>query len=207
MSEPLLSVIIPTCGRDTLERTLRSMRCQAPARDLQLLVIADTHAGTHLAALDTVPALCARYEAICDGYDGGQHCVGQPQRNYGMTRADGAWLAFSQDDAAWTLGAWDAIAASIARPPRCPRLFRVQTWQAGVVPRVERVRLANVDADCIVVPNVPNRLGLWGLEYCGDFTFIRDTVLLWGQVVWEPQVIALGRPDPRRQFGGLQVAG
>jgi hypothetical protein len=206
MTEPRVTCIIPTIGRDTLERTLKSMRSQAPARDLQLLVIADTHAGTHLAALDGVPDLCQQYDAICEGFDGGQHCVGQPQRDYGMTQASGRWLAFSQDDAAWTVGAWDAIRASITQPPRCPRLFRVQTWQAGIVPRVEVLRLGNVDADCIVVPNVPNLLGKWGLEYNGDFTFIQDTVLLWGQVVWEPQVIALGRPDPRRQFGGLRVA-
>jgi hypothetical protein len=195
---PWLTVIIPSIGRDTLGRTLQSIRAQAPPSEVELLVIGDTH-GT---------PLCTTYGARYLGYDGGLHCVGQPQRQYGIGQAAGAWLAWSQDDSAWTVGAWAAIAASIAREPRCPRLFQVQTWQAGVVPRLQTVKLGNCDADGIVVPNEPARLGRWANDYCGDFAFIAATVERWGgAVVFEPTIIAIGRPDVRRQFGGLRVAG
>lgn len=208
MSAPLLTCIIPTIGRDTLARTLASIRCQAPTAECELLIVGDLHGGTWRDALQRVPAVCAAYEAAYLGWDGGLHMVGQPQRQEGMRHARGQWLAWSQDDAAWAVGAWAAMTASLARPPRCPRLFCVHTWQAGTIPRVQTVQLGNVDADGIVVPNESVRLGRWANTYTGDYEFIRETVDLWdGQVVFEPVTIAIGRPDPRRQIGGVRMAG
>lgn len=208
MTVPLLSVIIPTCGRPTLERLLQSIRAQAPPQECELVIVGDTHDGTWREALAPVPALAAAYAASYYGHDGGLHMVGQPQRNYGMTRATGRWLGFSQDDNIWLRGAWDAIRASIREPPRIPRLFKVrvpggfQVWtQEG------HLALGHIDADCIVTPNTPARLGQWGLEYTGDWDFIRDTVKLWrGRVQWEPALIALGRPR-RSQYWGWEYVG
>lgn len=203
MTAPLLSVIIPTAGRPTLDRLLASIRDQAPREQVEVLVIGDTYAGTFVDALTPVPALCRQYRARYLGYDGGLHCVGQPQRNYGMTRARGQWLAFSQDDNVWRPGAWDAIHASITASHICPRLFKVHVRHGFVVWQQEgHLALGHVDADCAVVPNDPRRLGQWGLTYTGDWEFIRDTVALWDDdVQWEPFVIADGRPVSRRVFG------
>ena len=204
MTAPLLSVIIPTCGRPTLERLLASIRDQADARAVEILVVGDTHAGTWAEALASVPALCKQYGARYRGHDGGQHCVGQPQRNYGMTQARGQWLAFGQDDNVWAPNAWAAIEPSISAGALRPRLFRVHVRHGFVVWQQEgHLALGHIDADCIVTPNWAERLGQWGLEYTGDWTFIRDTVDLWaGDVQWERPVIATGRPDwNRRRFG------
>lgn len=194
MPRPLLSVVIPTIGRPTLARTLASIRRQAPAAQCQIVVVADTHAGTFAADLAAVPALCARYAAFGASYDGGSHCYGQQQRQHGMTLARGRWLLFGQDDSAWLPGAWETIAGALRGGPAVPHLFRVQTWQAGVVPRNHRLELGNCDADGIAVPNDPTRLGTWGLAYTGDYSFIQETVALYdGQVEWVDTVIAAGR--------------
>ena len=206
MGQPWCSVIIPTTGRDTLERTLRSVRCQAPAPEVEVLCLGDTYRDTWAAALAGVPALCARYDARYLAYDGGVHAWGHPQRDYGATQVTGDWLLWLQDDDAYTLGAFTAIRAALAGPPG-PRLFRVQTWQAGLIWRQPVLRLANIDADCLCAPRDLGKLGRWEPTYNGDYTMIAETCARWGGAVqWCDAVIAVGRYDPRRQFGGVRPA-
>jgi glycosyltransferase involved in cell wall biosynthesis len=195
VTRPQVSVIIPTIGRPTLARTLRSIRDQAGPDEVEVLVIGDTHAGTH--DLSTVLHTCGEYDAEGYAYDGGEHAWGHPQRNFGARIAEGRYLAYLQDDDVWLPEAWLAIRGSIATGPEGPRLFRVRTWQAGVV-WVEAGRLAygQIDADCIVAPNCPQKLGRWTHVYEGDWHFIRETVAAWGEdrVIWDPTIIAAGRP-------------
>lgn len=195
MSRPLCSVVVPTIGRQSLARTLESIRQQVGRQEAEIVVVADTHAGTHLAALLPVPALCAAYHARYVPHDGGLHAWGQPQRNHGQAVARGAWLAFSQDDGAWLPGAWAAIHGSIGDPvgERCPRLFQVSPRPGLVVWDSRQLDAGHVDADCLVVPNRPARLGMWTPEYTGDAAMIAETVGLWqGQVRFEPALIARG---------------
>jgi glycosyltransferase involved in cell wall biosynthesis len=194
---PLLSVIIPTRGRSSLARTLATMRAQAPAADLELLVVGDTHADTHAVALEHVPGLCATFDARYLPWDGEQHMYGHPQRNYGQAQATGQWLGYSQDDAYWLPGAWAAITKAIASGPRIPCFFRVTVWQGITVWRSPpRLLMGQVDADCLVVPNDPTKLGTWALDYCGDFEMLLDTVAKWrGRLRWIDAIIS--REDPR----------
>lgn len=203
---PWASVIVPTCGRDTLARTLRSIRCQAPAADVEILCVGDTYQADFVEALGAVPALCAQYGARYLAHDGGVHAWGHPQRAFGEQQATGAWLLWSQDDDGFTPGAFAAIRAELAGPPG-PRLFRLHTWQAGTVWREPVLQLANIDAGCLCVPNVPARLGRWEPSYNGDYAMIAETCARWGGTPrWCEAVIAVGRHDPRRQFGGPRVA-
>jgi hypothetical protein len=191
MSTPLLSVIVPSCGRPGLARTLASIRAQAPAAVLELLVVGDTHQGTFAADLARVPAVCAEYEACYVPFDGGVHAWGQPQRQAGIRVATGDWLLWSQDDQVLTPGALDAIRASIDGAPAAPRLFRVETRHGGTVWREPVLAYGDCDADGICVPRVPERLGQWTPHYAGDWDFIRETVALWdGQCVFEPCLLS-----------------
>lgn len=207
MTAPLCTVIIPTSGRATLANTLRSIRVQAPARDCELVVVGDTHQDTFAAALAAVPVLCADHGARYVGHDGGVHCVGQPQRQAGMALAAGRWLMWSQDDACWAVGAWEAIRAALTTGPRVPHVFQVQTWQAGVVPRRHALALGNMDADGCAVPNDPAKLGTWPNVYEGDWRFMAETCELYGcEPVFVDTVIAVGRPQPSRDWGVNAVA-
>lgn len=206
MTAPWASVIIPTTGRDTLERTLRSVRCQSSAAEVEVLCIGDSHGDTWTAPLADVPALCARYDVRYLAHDGGLHAWGHPQRDYGATQAMGAWLLWLQDDDAYTPGAFAAIEAAVQGPPG-PRLFRVHTWQAGLIWRTPTLALGNIDADCLCAPRDLGKLGRWEPTYNGDFTMIAETCERWGGTPqWCDAVIAIGRHDPRRQFGGLSPA-
>lgn len=208
MRRPLLSVIVPTIGRPTLARALQSIRWQAPAQAVEVLVVGDAHAGTWAADLAPVPALCAQYAARYLAHAGPNHCYGHYQRNYGMTQARGQWLMFSQDDAIWTPAAWAAIAPTL-RGPRCPRLFRVETRFGGYVVWNDPPSLAvgSIDADCICTPNRPDRLGRWAPLYEGDAAFIQETVALWrGRVQWHAALIAYSRPDARQDWTWQEAA-
>lgn len=197
---PWLSCIVPTCGRDTLARTLKSVRLQAPATEVEIVCVGDSHADTWREALARAPALCAQYEARYVEYDDGGHCVGHGQREYGQQQATGEWLLWSQDDSMLLDGALGTIRRAVQQGPAGPRLCRVQTWQAGVVWAKRLLRLGNVDADGIVTPNVPAQLGTWERVYTGDYTFIAETVERWGRVEWVDAIIARGRPKLREDW-------
>jgi hypothetical protein len=197
VTTPWLSIVIPTMGRPELARTFDSIAAQHDPSAVQVLVVGDTHGG-HTPDLER-----ARLQTLRRGYhwlehDGGQHIVGQPQRQYGMQHAAGQWVAFSADDNIQTQGALAEIWQVVAGLPRpMPIVFRVRTWQAGVVWQRERkeLLLGNIDADCLVVPNVPEKLGRWENVYVGDFEFAKQTIQLWDhQVCWADALIGLARP-------------
>lgn len=193
---PWLSVIIPTIGRPTLERTLQSIRSQRSADDVEILIVGDSHNGTWAKQLADLSLMAARSDALYVDHDGGQHCWGHPQRQYGAELADGEWLAFLQDDDVYAHGAFDAIEAGTrGQDALCPVLFRA-TVPAGIVVWMEPViRENNIDANCIVTPNRPKQIGRWGHRYAGDFDFVQSTAELYdGQVAWDEHVIALARP-------------
>jgi glycosyltransferase involved in cell wall biosynthesis len=200
---PWLSIIVPTIGRASLERLLKSVRLQAPATEVELVVVGDTHGKKWAKSLAPVPALCARYDARYLGHDAGQNMVGQPQRNYGQAQAIGEWLLWSQDDNLYVRGALDTVRQTVQRTQR-PHLFRVETRYPlpDGTPLIVWARHSliegNIDADCICVPNDPARLGQWTMRYGGDFDFIYDTCGRWGwQQLWQDVVIVRSRPARR----------
>lgn len=194
---PWLSIVIPTKGRPELTNTLDSIDAQVHNSAVQVVVVGDTHGGR------TPELERAKREVFRRGnryrwleQDGGQHMVGHPQRQYGMEQAVGEWLAFSADDNIFTDGAIASIWMAVATAPiRKPLLFKVRTWQAGVVWQRKELIHGNIDADCAVVPNVPEKLGRWENVYEGDFYFIKQTVQLWdNDATWADELIGLARP-------------
>lgn len=194
MSTPWLSIIAPTIGRPELARLLQSIRRQAPATEVEVLIVGDTHGGKWAVPLQPVPALCARYEARYLPHDGGQHMVGHPQRNYGQTQATGAWLLWSQDDNLYEPDALARVRKAVQHTHR-PHLFRVETrFDLGygrlVVWQERKLLEGNIDADCLCVPNEPAKLGAWTMRYEGDADFIRETCRRWDwSHRWQDQLI------------------
>lgn len=202
MNTPILTVIIPTIGRQTLEDTIQSIRLNGERisgdGDIEILVIGDTYLGTYQNTLDRAKKIADMWASTYVEYDGGIHCYGHPQRNYGIKIANGDWLAWMQDDDVWLPGAVEAIMQSISTGNSTPRLFRTHTWQAGIVWKRQELVVGNIDADCIVTPNMPGKVAEWTNRYEGDFDFILNTCKRWGMNVrWEEFVIARGRPNGR----------
>lgn len=192
---PLLSIIIPTMARWTLPRLLDSI---PDDDDLEALIIGDTFQHDFTDAFYEMSSkFTHRTNIQWLIHDGGLHMYGHPQRNYGMYLAKGDWLMFSQDDNVYLDGAFDLVRERIHNQTfDQPMLFRIDTWQAGIVWKDEELRNGNLDADCIIVPNIPEKLGKWRNYYSADTEFILETADLWdNDVMWCKEVIARARPD------------
>jgi hypothetical protein len=219
MERPLLSVIVPTVGRPSLERTVNSLLRQGEWLQYEIVLVGDTFAGTWGEQLPRARALAERYpERIryveCDG---GQHAWGHPQRNHGATVARGRYLSWLGDDDVYVRFAFPAIAravrARVFDHPRDQRvhLFRwIAPWKQVLWHTAGFLAQDHIDAECIVCPNVPEKLGTWTNRYQGDYDFIAETVEKWGgleRVIWQPEVIAQAQPSEAEDWtnGGGEV--
>lgn len=165
-------------------------------------MVGDSFQNTWRSQLDTIPSLLARLGGPFSyvEYDGGEHIAGQPQRQYGMQIADGQWLSWLGDDDLYLPGAFESIRQAIeSLSEPAPLLFRwISPWKTlywhtpnfyGDVP-------GHIDAECIVAPNIPEKMGHWENIYQGDYIYISETIKLHGgNVVFRPEVIAQARPS------------
>lgn len=183
-----LSVVIPTLGRPSLERTLDSCRDAD-----EVIVVLDTARGaTRLpCSLPTNAVSTEGSFGVTGGHAGRVHGIGL---------ATGTHLAFMDDDDVYTPGAIQSICEAACD---VPVIFRMDDPLHGVIWREPVLRWANVSTQMIVVPNDPTRLGSWtphmpGLP-CpgGDYTFACETVARMGGPVWREEVISIIRPHAR----------
>lgn len=186
----MFSVVIPTLGRRTLERTLASI-----PDDVERIVVFDSHEPDVDAAWRTanvaVTSGASYYEL-----DAGRHDTGSPQLALGFAEARGQWLLNCGDDDVYEPGAFDVIRAAIAnqRTPH-PLMFKVELlpneargnrrpvtlWQD------RSIRRYGVTGQSFVCPNDPAKLGKW----VDDVTFMRETTALHGhQIDWREELIA-----------------
>jgi len=196
INKPWLSVVIPTIGRWTLERTLASIAAQSQSAGVEVMVVADTHGGV------TYELKQARTGVEALGFhwlehDAGQHIYGQPQRTYGAKQATAPYIWFSQDDnvaAKDSLGVIErAIDLQLRRRPlffQCLTYWRATVWSFPVL------QLGNIDADCLVLPQHLAQQIEWGLRYEGDYdAAARAFNLSGGDVAWIDQTVSISRPE------------
>jgi hypothetical protein len=114
------TVIVPTCGRPTLERTLWSIAVSAgpDSSDVEALVVAD----------GPQPDAHAIFERFGEAHPTWRYLEygptarrGNAQRTYGMTQARGQHLLFMDDDDVYRRRAFKAIRAATAQTPTRPR--------------------------------------------------------------------------------------
>jgi hypothetical protein len=220
MERPLLSVIVPTVGRPSLERAVNSLLRQGEWLPYEVILVGDTHAGTWAEQLPRARALADQYPERVRyvEHDGGLHAWGHPQRTYGATVARGTYLSWLGDDDVYTRFAFPAIAralrARVFDHPRDPRVFLfrwISPWKQLYWHTAGWLECDHIDAECVVAPNVPAKLGLWTNRYQGDYDMIKETVDNWGgveRVLWQPEVIAQAQPSAAEDWttGGGEVA-
>jgi len=176
----MLSIIVPTVGRASLEATLRSLVAQPLAQVDEVLVIGGD-------ARDVAPFEV--YGARHLPYHPGGHW-GCEERTVGIGKATGSHLAFIDDDDIWLPGARETIARAIAQTPDKPMLFRMRYPSGRVLWDNKRVLRGNVSTQMVVVPNIPGRLGRWTTRREGDYDFIRSLRWRPEKIVWREDVIA-----------------
>lgn len=195
MTRPLLSVVIPTRGRNTLPRALASIRRQASATCVEIIICADTHGGPLLC---DVRSLAAEFDAVYLEHDAGGNFTGHPQIDHGFRRAVGAHLLAIGDDDVYIDGALALVAEAVeAHGKPAPFMFKAEMRPSRSRPIFEPIILWDhrglergaVSSQNFVAPNVKGKVG----TYWDDFAHIYKTVEAWGAeaVVWRPEVIAV----------------
>jgi len=178
-----ISVIVPTIGRDTLERTLDSLLCFN-----EVIVVSDGHDED---IQKDWSDFGYRYAWVTDPAS----CVGHAQRNAGMALASCDYIAFCGDDDVMTPGAYDVIQKALYSA-NAPHIFKVDTWSCGIVWRNTELYEGNIDCGGLVVPNIKPKLGRFTYRYSGDYDFIVETLRLMEKApVWNDNVIQVCRPE------------
>ncbi len=180
-----LSVIIPTVGRDTLLAAIES------ARDADEIVVVLDTAG----APGRLPLLPDWAHLTIGEVTDGDHGYGA--RTEGMRLATGTHLAFLDDDDVYLP---DAIPLFRTFASGTPVIFKMDDPTHGILWREPFLRYANVGTPMILVPNDPDRLGVWEAHEngCGgDFTFLRGCVEKMGDPIWREELVAKVRPHQR----------
>lgn len=193
-----ISVLIPSLGRPSLERTLRSIEQQGLEPGDEVLVIGDRHQDLPSNLRDRVLSRGPHMRYF--EHDAGFSHYGCPQVDYAMQFARGDYLLNQSDDDIYTPGAFARIRAQIAALPEPrPILFRfISPWRSVLWWRKQLAR-GWVSGQCFAAPNVPSKLGTYDCaRFEADYEFIAGTVQNFGgedSIIWNPAVIVLTRPE------------
>lgn len=175
----MISFIVPTTGRPTLQRTLESIETRPGD---EILVVGNVDEMTNVDAIQDVLVRFIPYP--CHGGWGGA------ERAVGTSYARGKYLSFMDDDDCYARGARFALGMAILSTPDRPMIFRMRYPNGMYLWQDQAIRCGNVGTPMIVVPNVPEKLGVWSDSYVADFEFL--TSMKWSpdEVVWRPEIIA-----------------
>lgn len=194
MGDVSITVVVPTLGRPTLVRTLKSLQGQDWGRGDGALVVADGP-GTAVEEIWSQFDLPGRFVQTPRNLGHWGHGV----RNWVQDthQIKSTHRAQLDDDDVWTPGALKTIKDAVRKHNR-PRafLFQMDWSRAGRIPILfeeEVVREGNVGTPMLVAPS--DWVAKWGTRYAGDFDHIRETcnrdVL---GPVWVREVICVCRP-------------
>jgi glycosyltransferase involved in cell wall biosynthesis len=181
-----LSIVIPTLGRPSLERTLES--CSDAD---EIVVVLDTARG-----VTDLPCELPANAVYSEGHFG--VTGGHAGRAHGIELATGTHLAFFDDDDVYVPGAVELMRDAAHERPV---IFRMDDYHHGIIWRTPDLYFGNVSTQMYVVPNEPEKLGTWephapGLpQPGGDFTFIVGCAKKMGEPIWREEVIAVLRPE------------
>lgn len=171
-----LSIIVPTCGRPTLARTLESIAAAGVTAADEILVIGDgRQPAAHGIAMRWMHMLSLFYLETKP-----TRCSGNAQRNEGLKLATGTHVLAIDDDDAYRPEALDLVRAAALSTPDRFLIFRMQShthrhpW--GTLWKCQYPSMGNVGTPMMVAPNIPGKLGRYGNRYEGDFDFLESTL-------------------------------
>lgn len=196
---PSISFVVPTAGRDTITRCLRSIAPQLLPHD-EVIVIGDVYDNslpeTELAVRRFNDSFEASFRYI--EFAGTGHDWGHSQANRGFTVARGDLIHLNDDDDVWTPEAARAIREAAMEAPGSPLLFRfISMFGLIYWPIRGYVARDYLGGHCLVQPNIPDRIGFMAPLYTGDFDMIEECLTRHGgrhTAVWRQEIIAHARP-------------
>lgn len=171
----MISFIVPSVGRSSLQRTLQSIECW-PGDEILLV-------GDRIQPVDNP---WVRYVQCPRGND-----WGHTERNFATAFARGSYLAHIDDDDYYAAGTRALMADAIATTPNRPVLFRMRYPNGITLWEKPELRCGNVGTPMILIPNVPERLGQFRPFVGGDCAYLEEMKWDRNEIVWRPEIVAL----------------
>jgi hypothetical protein len=197
----MLTILVPTIGRATLARTLRSIELQRHHYlKLDVIVIGDAHGHDLDGVEDTVRDfrnwLPIRYVPLDTGFNSWGHMNCQAA----LSLARGEWLHRMDDDDIYVPSAlnWfeEAIHETVPVQPIMWQFLdpsRTRLWRESR----PAMTIGEVGTPTMLLPLLEGRVGSWTSRYEGDFDFIESTMRKWvNGARWISKVICITRPNP-----------
>lgn len=176
----MISFIVPTLGRSSLRHTLKSIECWPGD---EILVVGNVENPPRI---NTQSDVCTRFISCPPGSD-----WGHKERNFATPLAKGKYIAHIDDDDEYAPGTRDLMQDAIEKTPNRPVLFRMRYPNGITLWQEPEIRCGNVGTPMMLIPNVPDRLGVWRSFVGGDCAFLEECKWARTDFVWRPEVIAL----------------
>jgi glycosyltransferase involved in cell wall biosynthesis len=169
-----LSIIIPTCGRETLNRTLRSVQNAGIDPNDEVIVVGD---GPQPVA-DRICRVYRERVGLPVVYMDGPttHGFGGAQRNLGMIAATREHLMFMDDDDEYVEGVFPHVRKVIQENLGKPIIAKMRHRTVGVIWINKIIQVGNIGTQMLIVPNVKERLAQWPDNYIAEVAFIEGVV-------------------------------
>lgn len=169
----MITFIVPSLGRPSLKAALASIECWPGD---EILVVG---------SMGDVVDDRVRFLPCLPGGD-----WGHTERNRAIPETQSAYFANLDDDDVYTPGTRALMADAIAQTPDRPVLFRMRYPNGTILWDQPILCCGNVGTPMMLIPNRPDRLGVWGSFHGGDYAFLASS--RWGldDYVWRPDVIA-----------------
>jgi hypothetical protein len=170
----MISFIVATVGRPSLQDTLRSI---------------ETYPGDEIivtGAMTEKPCRDVRFIPHAPGGD-----WGHTERNDAMPLARCRYMAHIDDDDVYVPGTRALMENTIRINPGRPAIFRMRFPNGITLWENEEIRCGNLGTPCLLIPNRPTMLGTWGSFVGGDCAFLESSKWKPEEYVWRPEVIAL----------------
>jgi hypothetical protein len=206
-----LSIVIPSCGRTTLENTVNGLLVQMTASDEIIIV------GPRFPGIWTRYTIDQVKHIICDNRGCDERNIargkskGGPEKDAGFKVSTGTHILTIDDDDIYMKDALILARAAIAEVPDRPHIFRMRygienQWRSPLTHRIEDhwelgfeqhgLTMGNIGSAMYIYParakNVPHLRSRHGDE---DFYTFIDAVALCGSPVWHDRAWGIIRPS------------
>ena len=157
-----VSFIIPSINRETFKRTIDSIEAR-PGDEI-------------IVEFDIPPT----------------HRWGNDQRNKGIARATGDYLAFMDDDDYYAPGHREIMENAMNENPWKPNLFKMKYPDGRILWSKKEVVPGNIGSSMIFIPNIKECFFPWkDGRNMADFIFVNTWRWLKEDIVWREEVISL----------------